>query len=127
SLRSDVDGASVVRSLGSLHDARVFAELASDLFDDRASGGTHGTDSQRAEEKDQHQPKESANKDLYLGQVNGETLDLGAGLDFVEIRREQEEGGQRGGADGVSLGERFGGVADAVEHVGDVADLGRCL
>src|SRR5438445_429739 len=46
---------------------------------------------------------------------------------FIEIRGEQQERGQRRGADGVALGQRFGGVADGVEPVGAAADLFRLV
>jgi len=36
---------------------------------------------------------------------------------------EEHEGGQRGGAEGVTLGDGLGGVADGIERVRDVADL----
>ena len=43
-------------------------------------------------------------------------------LDLFKIRGEEQEGGERGGADGVPLGEGLGGVAGGVELVGAVAD-----
>ena len=46
---------------------------------------------------------------------------------LVEIRREQQEGGERRGADGVALRERLGRVADRVEPVGLVANVLRLL
>jgi hypothetical protein len=36
---------------------------------------------------------------------------------------EQHQRGETGGADGVALGDRLGGVADGVQRIGDVADL----
>ena len=50
--------------------------------------------------------------------------DLGGdeGLDLFEVGGEEEEGGERCGADGITLGEGLGGVAGGVELVGRVAD-----
>ena len=42
-------------------------------------------------------------------------------VDLVEVGAEEQEGGQRGRADRVALGQRLGGVADGVERVGDLA------
>ena len=44
------------------------------------------------------------------------------GADLFKVGGEEQEGRERGGADGVALGERLGGVAGGVELVGLVAD-----
>ena len=48
-------------------------------------------------------------------------------LDLVQVGGEQQEGGERGAADGVTLGERLGGVAHGVQAVGLHPDFFRLL
>ena len=82
----------------------------------------------------EHRAEQRAHEDRDAGQVDvGEVpvrrQDL-AGIgeamrdDIVhalEVGGEEQEGGERGGADGVALGERLGGVAGGVQLVGLLA------
>src|SRR5213592_4751203 len=66
--------------------------------------------------------EQPAHEDLRLGDVD--RLDREAVVaHLVQVGREEEEGGERRGADRVALGEGLGGVADRVEPVGLLADV----
>ena len=69
-LGGDVDGAGVVGARRAGHDARVLAELAPHLLDDRAGGLADGADRQRAEEEDEHHAEEAADEHVDVREVD---------------------------------------------------------
>jgi hypothetical protein len=108
-----------------LAQARDLAELAAHLFDHLVGGPTDGVDGERGEQERQHGAEEQADEHLDLADVEVEHAALGQqrGLE----RLEQRQRGEGGRADGEALGDGGGGVAERVEAVGDLADLGsRC-
>jgi hypothetical protein len=61
---------------------------------------------------------------LLNGSRAGVDLALEDQVDLVDVGAEEQERGERGGRDGVALGQRLGRVADRVEAVGDLACAG---
>jgi hypothetical protein len=47
----------------------------------------------------------------------GQDLAVDDQVDLVDVGAEEQESGQRGGGDGVALGQRLGRVADGIEAV----------
>ena len=120
----------IVGQGGAGHDAGIGFELAANFFDHVAGGVTDRANGERGEEEDDHGADETADEDPRLGDID-DALDFVANafeaVDFFQEGGEEQEGGQGGGADGVALGERLGGVADRVEGVGDFADRFRLI
>ena len=67
-LGQQVHGAAVVRLAGALHDARVLAELAADLLDDRAGGAADRGHAHGAEQVGQQAAEQQADHDVGVGE-----------------------------------------------------------
>ncbi len=111
-----------------LTQARDLPELATDLFDHLLGGTTDGVDREGGEEERQHGAEEEADEDVDRTEVEREddvlTLLDGGLIDGELEALEQRQSGESSGADSEALGHRSGGVAEGVEGVGDLADLG---
>ena len=130
----DADAAAIVRLGCACHDAGVFAELRSHIFDDVLRRAADGFDGEGGEKEDQHRAQQRTHKDRHAGQVDvgkapvggknlagiGEALRHDA-VDCLQVSGKQQKGGQRGRADGVALGQGLGGVAGRVQLVGLLA------
>ena len=129
-----VDRLAVVRLVGALHDAGLFLELPPHLLDDGAGRTTDRRHGDAAEEIGQQAAKQQAGDDVGIGQREVD-LDAREERELRRVRREvrqvrgigreQHQRAEAGGADGIALGHRLGGVADRVERVGGLAHLGR--
>ena len=115
--RDDVDRAAVVGLLGALHDARMLLELRPDVLDDDARGLADRLDRQAREEEHEHRADETSDEHFGLGEVDRGQL-RAVVLELVEIRREEQERGERRGPDRVALGQGLGRVADGVQAIG---------
>jgi hypothetical protein len=115
--RHDVDAGGVIGILGALHDARTFPELTTHFGDDRGRGLAHRRHRERGEPEYQHRAKQAGDEHDGLRQVDVQRASRKV-THLVEIRGEQQERRERGGADGVPLRQRLGRVADRVEPIG---------
>ncbi len=101
-------------------------ELFADLLDDLAAGPADRLDRERQEQVDHHPADDQPDQHVGAGQVE-QPVEVEPRRRFVgqfaAERGEQDQRGQRGRADRVTLGHRLGRVADRVERVGDVAHL----
>ena len=123
-LGQHVDAGAVLRLGCAGHDAGDFLELTAYFNDHRTGGATDGFHAHGREEVGHHAADEQADDNHVVGQVEGQR-GAAVGGQCVRVVGEQDERGETGGADGVALGDGFGGVADGVERVGDVADVVR--
>ena len=117
-----------------MHDARALAELPTHFLDDRGRGAADRRHAHRGEQIGQQTAEQEADDDIRIDQreVGHHAVEIGmlvgAGDEEFEIfivGGEQHQRAEAGGADGVALGHRFGGVADGVERVGRLAHLFR--
>ena len=126
----DVDHLAVLRLLGALHDARVLAELAAHLEDDRARCTGHGVDRQAREEEHDRSTDDETDEvrrardieDAVVLELLLEGLErigaaslLGRADDRIAECAEQRGRRKHGGRDCDALGDRLGRVADRVE------------
>ena len=112
------------------HDARLLAELPAHFLDDRAGRAADRGHAHRAEQIRQQAAEQQADHDVRIVQREVER-DAREVRDACRIRdevlqvfvigREQHQRAETGGADGIALGDRLGGVADRVERVGRLA------
>ena len=120
-----IDGAAIVGLAGAFHDARDLLELAAHLDDDGGGGAAHGAHAHRSEQVGQRAPEDKADDDERVLQAEGHRQIREVMAQILGISGEQHQRREAGRADGVALGHRLGGVADGIESVGRLADLGR--
>ena len=105
-----------------IHDARHFPELATYLVDDTASGTTHGLHG-HGTKQERHQPADQQT-DQHHVIIQREVHYLVAVLgERMGVVGKQYQCGQRSRTNGVTLGDRLGGVAHGIQRVGDIAYL----
>ena len=118
SLGRDRDAGAVIRLGVAVEDAGNVAELAADFLDHLIGRLGDGIHCEGGEGKGKHAADEKTDDDL-----RGEQVDA-AELDLVGIGDEERQRRQRGGTDGKALAHGGGRVADGVELVRDLADMG---
>ena len=100
------------------HEARDFAELTADFLHHLARGLANRGHGHGGDQIGNDAADEDADDHQGIGDVDGiQTNGLGVG-------HEQGQGGQSGGADGESLADGGGGVAQGVQFIGDRAGFG---
>ena len=124
-LGQHVHAGGVVGFRRAFHEAVDFPELAADFYHQLAAGAAHGHHGHGAEEEGQQAADEEADDDERVLKAE-RYLDIGEVVaEVLGIDGEQHQRRKTGGADGVALGHRLGGVADGVEGVGDLAHVVR--
>ena len=107
-----------------IHDAGDLTELAANLHNNGLGGLLHGAHGGGGEDEGQHGAHKEAYEDGGAGE--GEVQSFGGALlDDVHIGNQKGQSGEGGGADGEALAGGGGGVAQGVQRVGALADLGR--
>ncbi len=99
-------------------------KLTPDFLDHVGRRAADGAHRERREDVDEGGSDQRADEDARLGKVHDAADRLvREPLDLVQVRGEEQEGGERGAGDRVTLGQRLRGIPDGIQRIGDVADL----
>lgn len=118
---------SVIGLLCVRHDAWPLRKLPAHFVHHLLCGVAHGGACPGRENEDEGGPQQPANEHLRHGDVHLLERHRGEGGNLIQIRGEQQEGGQPRGPNGIALGGGLGGVAYSVQQVGDVPHRLRLL
>ena len=122
-LGQKIDTGGVIRLSGAIHDARDFPELAAHLDDHLAAGAADRHHAQGAEQERQQSADEQPDDHIGVLQVEVDRQVREVMRQVLGIGGEQNQRRQSGGADGVTLGHRLGGIADRIQGIGGLADF----
>ena len=103
------------------HNALDVAELAAYFHHHRTGCAPDGFHRHGGEQERNQAADKQSDDDHMIRQIK-RGRDVGPFQAMGKVC-EQHERGQTGGADGVTLGHRLGGVANGVERIGDVANF----
>ncbi len=117
------DAASGVRLDRAIHDARVLAELAANLFDHVEGGVADCAHRHRAEHERQDTAEQEADDDFRRVDVERQATRSGECTGAAAECAEQSERGERCRTDCEALTDCCGRVADSVECVGALANF----
>mmetsp|Transcript_4108 Transcript_4108/g.10653 ORF Transcript_4108/g.10653 Transcript_4108/m.10653 type:complete len:378 (+) Transcript_4108:533-1666(+) len=123
----DRDTPVVIGLFRAVHDPGALGELRAYLIDHVLGTFAHSLDGHSRKGEHEHATKQAADEDLWDCEVDGLERQAALLLDDLHERRKEQEAGETGRADRISLGGRLGHVADRVEPVGDVAHNLRLL
>ena len=123
--RAHIDALRVVGISLALHQAGDLLELTANLDNNALSRSADGVHGERRKDKGQASADEQTDQNQRVHDAEAVVVDIGAhGLDLVDIGSDQRERGQRRGTDRKALTGSSGGVAQRIQRVCTLTNLG---